>query len=310
MGCDSRRSKPRSGLPSKITKQTVRKSLLVLPLGVKQQHNTADQDGTWKIQNALRADSHSVMWPQSHWYLISKYDWEAALLLGERNLSYPLQSSPQLCFIREMASECFSRTGCSMRACYPPCLPMHRTSPAGLDEGEAACSSPREVCARLWWLGNLPGSHCVQCWDNHIAERERLWICVLAFLIRSLGGEWQVRGTQYLCAAPGSLAQATSVELCLSLWSLTHGQPTSSLLLHLFFPRLQMAGSSCSWAQTLASLSREELSIANHCERIFLGDKIRSSSFPFPPPHPPSPPAPAAAPHFCDIIFQSALFCS
>lgn len=264
----------------------------------------ADQDGTWKIQNALRADSYGVMWPQSHWYLISKHDWETALLLGERNLSYPLQSSPQLCFIREMASECFSRTGCSTRARVCLCTGL---SPAGPEEGEAACSSPKEVCARLWWLGSLPSAHC-EGWDHHTAERESLWICVLGFLVQWLGGDWRVRGTQNLCAAAGWPAQATSVELHLSLWGQTERQPTSPLLLHLLLPRLQTVGSSHTWAWTFANLSREELSIASHHERIILGDELGVSSFPLPPPHPPSPSV--AAPHICDLLFQSALFCS
>lgn len=59
-------------------------------------------------------------------------------------------------------------------------------------------------------------------------------------------GYWELarrmRGRPTLYTAAGSQTRATSVKLCLSLWGLTEGQPTSPLLLHLLLPRLQLAG--------------------------------------------------------------------
>lgn len=192
-----------------------------------------------------------------------------------------------------MASECFSRTGCSTRAHYSPCIPVHRTSPEGPDEGETACSSPRGgLCKTLVACDPPKCPLCAGLRPSHCREGELENLCAV-LLVQLLGGDWQVRGTRNLCAAAGSLARATSIELCLSLWRLTEEQSTGPLPLQLLLPRLQMAGSSCTRARTLASLSKEELSIANHHERIFFGDKIRGSSFPLPPPHPPSPPVAA-----------------
>lgn len=45
-GCGSTGFKPASGLLCKTTGRVMRKSLPVLPLGVEQQHDTADQDRT------------------------------------------------------------------------------------------------------------------------------------------------------------------------------------------------------------------------------------------------------------------------